>query len=100
MRARRGPAGTMLGSGRCRIPAARGAAVLARQRHADQPFDVAQIAHFLGAGDQRDRNPFRAGAGGTADAVDLGVRHVGQIEIHHMADAVDIDAAGRDIGGH
>ncbi len=68
-------------------------------RDADQPLDVAQIAHLLGAGDQRDRDAVGAGARGAADAVDIGFRDVGQVEIDHMADAVDVDAAGGDVGG-
>ncbi|CAG4908924.1 unnamed protein product [Acidocella sp. C78] len=64
---------------------------------ADQRFDIAQIGQF-GRLDQRDRHPLGAGAGGAADAVDVGFRHVRQLEIHHMRDIVDIDAARGDIG--
>src|SRR5690242_21277246 len=42
---------------------------------------------------------FRSGARGAADAMDIGLGHVRQIEIHDMADAVDVDAAGSDVGG-
>ncbi|MGP8124174.1 MAG: hypothetical protein ACLP8B_27100, partial [Xanthobacteraceae bacterium] len=45
----------------------RGAAVFARQRLADQLFDVAQIRVFL-AGTQRDGDAVGAGARGAADA--------------------------------
>ena len=31
--------------------------------------------------------------------MDIGFRHVGQVEIHHMANAVDVDAAGGNVGG-
>src|SRR4030095_14285400 len=59
------------------VAAAGCATVFPRQRDADQPLDVAQIAHLLGARDQRDRNAFGAGARGAADAVDIGFRDVG-----------------------
>ena len=75
------------------------AAVFPWQGDADQLFDVAQIPHILAAGDQRDRNALGAGARGATDAVDISFGDVGKIEIHHMADAVDIDAAGGDVGG-
>ena len=41
-----------------------------------------------------------AGAAGAADAVDVVLRLVGQIEVHHMRQLVDVDAAGSDVGGH
>ncbi len=87
------------GRGGRRLAMTGGAAVFARQSDADQPLDVAQKAHLLGARDQRDRGAFSAGARGAADAMDIGLGHVGQIEVHHMADAVDVDAARGDIGG-
>ena len=41
-----------------------------------------------------------AGAPSAADAVDVVLRLVGQIEVHHMRQLVDVDAAGGNIGGH
>src|SRR5690606_39852411 len=41
-----------------------------------------------------------AGAAGTADAVDVVVRHFRQGEVDHVADAVHVNAATGDIGGH
>ena len=76
----------------------RRAAILFRQGNADQLFDVAQIAEFLAARHQRNRGAVSAGARGAADAVNVGFRHVGQVEVDDMADTVDVDAAGRDIG--
>src|SRR6516162_2285538 len=49
-----------------------GTAVFPGKRDADQPFDIAEIAHLLGARDQRDRNSVGAGARGAADAMDIG----------------------------
>src|SRR5580704_10677526 len=67
MRARRGTRAPVLGGRGSCLAMTRRAAILARQRDADQLFDVAQIAHFLGACDQRDRNALGAGARGAAD---------------------------------
>ena len=40
-----------------------------------------------------------ARAGRTADAVDIGFRHIGQLEVHHVGDLVHVDAARGDVGG-
>src|SRR3954452_5744288 len=94
------PALSLLLRGRARIAAAGiGAEIFARQRHLDQPLDVAEIGELLAACDQRDRSAFGAGARGAADAVDVGLGYVGQVEIDDVRDAVDIDAAGGNIGG-
>src|SRR5262249_21780524 len=73
-----------------------GPAVFPRQGNADQPLDIAQIAHFLGARDQRNCDAIGAGSRRAADPVNIGFGHVGKVEIHDMADAVDIDAPGGD----
>ena len=61
-------------------------------------FDVAHERHFVAA-DQRDGDAFRAGARRAADAVDVALRDVGQVEVDDVADAVDVDAARGDVGG-
>ena len=65
---------------------------------ADELLDIAQERDLF-AVTQRDCDPACSGARGTADAVDVGFGHVRQVEIDHVADAIDIDAARRDIGG-
>ncbi len=40
------------------------------------------------------------GPTGSADAMDIGIRGGGDIEVDHMRDIGDIDAPGRDVGGH
>src|SRR6185437_3683634 len=96
----RGLAGaTMLRRRRRRFAMSGRAAVFPRQADTDQLFDVAQIGQFLAARDQRDRDALGAGARGAADAVDIGLRNVRKVEIDHMADAVDVDAAGGNVGG-
>ena len=71
-----GPCAAMLRRRRCGFAMARSAVIFPRKSDADQLFDVAQIAHFLGAGDQRDGNALGAGARGAADAVDIGLGNV------------------------
>ena len=43
--------------------------------------------------------PAGAGARGAADAVDVALRHVRQVVVHDVADALDVDAARGDVGG-
>src|SRR5665647_1620507 len=83
--------------GRCVGPSA-GAPVGGGDRHPDQPFDIAQEGAFLVIA-ERDRHAIGAGARGAADAVDVAFRDVRQIVIEHVADAVDVDAAGGNVGG-
>ena len=75
-----------------------GALVGRGDRNADQPLDIAQERRFLVIA-ERDRHAVGAGARGAADAVHVRSRDVRQIVIDHMADAVDVDAAGGDVGG-
>ncbi len=70
--------GTLRGGCRRSVAATGRTAVLPRQRNADQPLDVAQIAHLLGAGDQRDGDALGAGTRGAADAVDIGLGTLGR----------------------
>src|SRR5690606_32710509 len=73
-----------------------------RQRHLverdlGQPLDVAQvIALVLGA--EADRHALAAGARGAADAVDVLLGHVGQLEVDDVAHAGGVDPASRDVG--
>jgi hypothetical protein len=69
-----------------------------RNSHADQPLDVAQVGRLLGVA-ERDCDTRRSGTRGTDDAMHVGFRNVWNIEIDHVADAVDVDGAGGDIGG-
>ena len=49
---------------------------------------------------ERDRDAAGAGARGAADAVHVALGLVRQVEVDHVRDAVDVDAAGGDVGGH
>ena len=75
------------------------ATVARRDRHPDQLLDVAQKGPLLGIA-ERDRDPVGAGAGGAADAVHVALRNVRQIVVDDVADALDVDAARGDVGGH
>jgi len=76
-----------------------GAPVAHWNSHANKLLDIAQEGHLL-AFAQRDRDTFRASARRTADTMHIGFRHVRQIEIHDVADAVNINAARRNIRGN
>jgi hypothetical protein len=62
-----------------------------------QLFDVAQ-QRPLGALAKRNRDTRGAGPRGAADPVNIGFRHFGKFEIDNMRDAVDVEAARRDVG--
>ena len=61
-------------------------------------LDVLQQLHLV-AGDEADGGAVLARAGRAADAVDIGLRHIGQLEVHHVGDLVHVDAARGDVGG-
>src|SRR5579884_399046 len=61
-------------------------------------LDVAQVAALLGAA-EGDCDPGCSGARGAADAMDILLGNVGQVEVHDVADARDVDAARGDVGG-
>ena len=47
---------------------------------------------------ERDRDAGLFGARGAADAVNVVLRHFRQLEIDHVRDVIDVDAAGGDVG--
>src|SRR3984957_10029681 len=67
-----------------------------RYRYPDQLLDVAQESDLFAVA-QRDRYAFGTGARCTSDAVNIGLGHVWQVEIHHMADTVNVDATGGNV---
>jgi hypothetical protein len=60
-----------------------------------QPCQIADLAVL----DQRDDRAGRPGPGGAARAVQVILVIVGRVELHDQVDVVDVDAAGRDVGG-
>jgi hypothetical protein len=86
-------AGVPRGSaGRSRLIAGR-----TRDRRANQLFDRAQQRSLISTA-VGNRDPVRAGTPGSADPVHIALGLIRQFEIDHMADAIDIDAASRDVG--
>jgi hypothetical protein len=67
-------------------------------RLAGGPLDRAQHAAFA-RGDEQDRLALAARAAGAADAVDVALGVVGDVEVEHVADALDIEAARGHVGG-
>ena len=65
---------------------------------ADDPFEAAQLGEVL-AGDERDGGPRGEGATGAADTVHVILERVGEVEVHHVGDTLDVDTAGGDVGG-
>lgn len=63
-----------------------------------QPFDVAKETD-LSLPAERDRRASTAGACCAADPMHIGLGDLGQFKIDDMSDAIDVDAARRDIGG-
>src|SRR5690606_29914912 len=57
--------------------------------HADDALDIAQIG-ALGRVAEADGDAFAARARRAPDAVDIGFRLVGQLEVDHMGDVIDI----------
>ncbi len=62
-----------------------------------QGLDAAQES-LLARIAERDRRPRGASARRAADAVDVVLRDVGQLEIDDVANAVDVDPPRRDVG--
>jgi hypothetical protein len=61
-------------------------------------LDGAQHAP-LARGDEQDGLAGAPGAAGAADAVDVGLGVVGDVVVDDMADALDVEPAGGDVGG-
>ncbi len=68
-------------------------------RSADQLFDGPQRGALAGIA-ERKRDAVGAGAAGAADAVHVGFWFQRQIVVDHVANAVDVDAARSEVGGH
>ena len=69
---------------------------LAEPERGDQMLDVT----VLGGCHQRDTDPLGAGAAGPADAMNIRVAVGGGVEVDHVGDPGDIEAARRDVGRH
>src|SRR5947208_924228 len=65
---------------------------------ARETLDVGEKRPLFGVA-KGERYATRPGARGAADAVDVGLRDVGYIEVDHVRDVVDVDATRGDVGG-
>ena len=65
----------------------------------EQALDIAQQLVLVDA-DQRHGLTLVACTAGAADAVDIVFRHVRQLEVDHMGQLIDVQAACGDVGGH
>ena len=72
--------------------------VLAGDHRADRLLDVAKLIVLFGR-EQRERRAALSRTSRPADAVDVVLGHVRQVEVDDVGDAVDVDAAGNDVGG-
>ena len=70
-----------------------------RDHPVDQVLDRGERLALVGANEQVG-NAVLAHPSGPADPVDVVLRIVGHVVIDHVADALDIDAAADDVGGH
>ena len=86
-----------LGVGRDRGGSHRACARRRRDLQPDRPLDRPEERNLVGRA-EGDGDTRRPGARGAADAVDVALRDVGQVVVDDVADAVDVDAAGRDVG--
>jgi hypothetical protein len=68
-------------------------------RLSNQLFD-GKDRFLVGGADNRNRSPETSGAARAADAVDVVIRMVGDVEIEDMADFGNVEATGGDIGCH
>ena len=62
-----------------------------------QPRDAADVRLLLGQ-HERDADAAAAGAAGAADAVGVDVGLLGRVEVDHVRDVVDVEAARGDVG--
>ena len=67
-------------------------------RRRQQLLDVVQ-QRALAVGGQRDRLTRQPRPAGAADAVDVVLRHQRQVEVDHQRQLLDVEAAGRHVGG-
>src|SRR5207253_9781548 len=70
-----------------------------RQPLSREPLDLAEHSPLFAVA-ERGGNSFSAGAARAADPVDGNLGRQGQVEIDDVRNAVDIEPAGGDVGGH
>src|SRR4051812_2935261 len=71
----------------------------AGNERSSQPLDVFEQRKLLGGTEAR-RTPRSGSTSSPADAVNVVFRNVWQVEVHHVPNLGDVDAASRNIGGN
>ena len=71
----------------------------ARDGLAEQSLDASQLFHFVGR-DERDGCSAGTGSTGSADAVNIVLRLVRQLEVDDVWEILDVEAARRHVRGH
>ena len=71
----------------------------ARKLGADRALDTRQV-RFLVRRHEAERIARFGRPAGTSHPVDVVLGDLGQVEVHHMAQRLDVDAARRDVRGH
>ncbi len=66
----------------------------------NQPLDVAQIGPLVLFVAQRDGDAFRSRPARAANAVHIGFRDVGNLEVDHVAQVVHVNSTCGDVCGH
>ena len=51
-------------------------------------------------GDQVDRHTEMAEPSGPTDSVQVGLRHLGEVEVDDNVDSLNVDTAGQQVGAH
>ena len=69
-----------------------------RDMLANQLLDAVEEALFLPVA-ERNGDAFGSGSSGAANAVDVALRLVGNVVVDDVADVIDIDATGSNVGG-
>src|SRR5207248_9147817 len=72
---------------------------LPRNAEADGLLDRVEPFVLLGT-NERDRLTARPGPAGATDAMDVILRHTGELEIHDVGQVFDVEPASGDIGRH
>ena len=69
------------------------------QRILGQFFNAAEQGEFIGIA-ERQGNAVCASAGRSADSMHVALGFIGQFIIDDVGNAIDVNAAGHDVGGH
>lgn len=81
------------------MPWDKAAFYLTHQRLLNQTLNSGEQFNLIGT-DQRDSFPLQTGPTGTADTVHIIFGNFRQVKVDHMGQFIDVESAGRDVGGN